>query len=95
MGQSRSNASVFFVPQFGQIEIANSQDTVAEVAGDSSFVYWAEFGGGHIWRGGYAGGTPLRVTDAPNANGLTLDDDSIYFTEYATDGAILKIKKPL
>ncbi len=94
-GQSKSNGSVFFVPGVGQIEVATTQNTVAEVAGDSAFVYWAEFGGGHIWRGGYAGGTPKLVTDAPNANGLTLDDDSIYFTEYANDGAILKIKKPL
>lgn len=66
--------------------IADEQDRCGDVAADSSHIYWASFGAGEIWREQFAAGSPERVlANEPNANGVVVDADAVYFARYGPD----------
>ena len=67
----------------------------ADVAFAGGWFYFAEYGGGTIWRMSATSATPeCVVTGQPTVNGVAADDERVYFTLHTEGGAVRSVPLP-
>lgn len=74
---------------------ANTFGAPADVTFADGWFYFAEYGGGTIWRMSTTSAAPeCVVTGQPTVNGVAADDDRLYFTLHSEGGAVRSVPLP-